>query len=48
MAKGVRSGGAGWQTWLGAGLALGALGLVFYRWKNKKKKTQSSHAERRN
>jgi LPXTG-motif cell wall-anchored protein len=36
MAKGVRSGGVSWQSWVGAGLALGALGLFFYRRKTKK------------
>jgi hypothetical protein len=31
MAKGVRDGGVGWQAWLSAGVALGVLGLLFYR-----------------
>ncbi len=31
MAKGVRTGGAGWQTWMGLGLALGALSWLWYR-----------------
>jgi hypothetical protein len=38
MAKGVRAGKAGWQTWLGVGVALGAVGLLFYRWQAKNKK----------
>lgn len=37
MSKGVRSGGVGWQTWLGAGLALGALGVLIYRLQARKK-----------
>jgi hypothetical protein len=38
MAKGVRAGKAGWQAWLGVGVALSLLGLVFYRWQVKNKK----------
>jgi predicted amino acid dehydrogenase len=38
MAKGVPSGRVSWQAWLGAGLALGGLGLLFYR-KTKTKQT---------
>ncbi|OGO36292.1 MAG: serine carboxypeptidase [Chloroflexi bacterium RBG_16_57_11] len=38
MAKGVRSGKSGWQTWLGVGVALGALGLLLYRRQVKNKK----------
>jgi predicted amino acid dehydrogenase len=36
MAKGVRAGGLGWQAWLGAGVALGAFGLLLYRRQVKK------------
>jgi predicted amino acid dehydrogenase len=38
MAKGVHAGKAGWQAWLGVGVALSLLGLVFYRWQVKNKK----------
>jgi hypothetical protein len=38
MAKGVRSEKIPWQTWLGAGLALGAVSLLIYRMQASKKK----------
>ena len=38
MAKGVRAGKAGWQAWLGVGVALGALGLLYIVGKQKSKK----------
>jgi hypothetical protein len=31
MAKGVTAGKVGWQAWLGVGVVLGILGLLFYR-----------------
>ena len=37
MAKGVRTGTAAWQTWLGAGVVVGLLALLLYRRQAKNK-----------